>query len=197
VGLVYKDLQNIIEKEFISRSGDIITFVNRPEAAVYGVEFEGRKLLDFIDPRLRHWSLGANVSLIESRQEVTEKDKANHTRPDLLDDTRPLADQSPYIVNLDLTYDNPLSGTTLSVSYNLFGPRLLITSLSSPDIYEQPAPLLDVILSQRLGRYWKIKFGARNLLDPLIERTYGEDPEAIYSSYKRGRTFTLSLAAEF
>ena len=115
----------------------------------------------------------------------------------LLDDTRPLADQSPYIINLDLTYDNPRWGTTLSLNYNIFGPRLLITSLNSPDVYEQPAPQFDVTVSQRIGRNLKLKFSARNLLDPEIKRTYGEDEVAIYSSYTRGRTFSLSLNCEF
>ncbi len=59
VGVFYKDLKNVIEKEFISTTGNIITLVNRPEATVFGVEFEGRKSFDFMDHRLRYWSLGA------------------------------------------------------------------------------------------------------------------------------------------
>lgn len=197
VGVFLKQLENVIEKEFVSATGDIITFVNRPEAEVYGVEFEGRKSFDFLSDHLRRWSLGGNLSLMESEQDVSKLQKANHTRPDLLGDTRPLADQSPYILNLDLTYDNPSTGTTLSFGFNISGPRLTIANLSAPDIYEQPVPQFDITVSQRIGRHWRVKFAARNLLNPEIERTYGEDELAIYSSYKRGQTFSLSLTGEF
>lgn len=197
VGLFYKDIKNVIEKEFISATGDIISFVNRPEGKVYGVEMEARRSLDFLTPLWREWTLGGNLALIKSEQNVPEIDRLNHTRPDLLSATRPLADQSPYILNLDLTYDNPRWGTTLSFNYNIFGPRLLITSLNSPDVYEQPSAMFDITVAQRIGRNMRLKFAARNLLNPEIKRTYGKDEEAIYSSNTRGRTFSLSLAYDF
>jgi TonB-dependent receptor len=196
-GLFYKDLKNVIEKEFTSGTGDIVTFVNRPEAQVYGLELEARKSLDFLSFYFRQWTLGGNVSLIESEQEVSDLQRQNHTRPDLLDDSRPLADQSPYIINLDLTYDNPYWGSTLSLNYNVFGPRLIIANLTAPDIYEQPVQQLDLVLSQRIARGLRLKFAARNLLDPTIERTYGKDSQAVYSSYTRGRSFSLSMNWEF
>lgn len=197
VGVFYKTLTNPIEKENISSTDSILTFVNRPEASVIGVEFEGRKSLDFMGHDFRYWTVGGNVSLIQSEESVSARDQGNHTRPDLLGKTRPLSDQSPYIINLDLTYDNPLWGTTLSLNYNIFGPRLLIANLSAPDIFEQPVPILDVVYSQRIGRQLNLKLAARNLLDPVIERTYGEDSEAIYSSYTRGRTYSISLTFDF
>jgi hypothetical protein len=38
---------------------------------------------------------------------------------------------------------------------------------------------------------------AKNLLDPRIERTYGKDSELLYDSYKRGRTFGVTLSYNF
>lgn len=196
-GLFYKDLENVIEKEFISSAGDIVTFVNRPEAQVYGVEFEARKTLDLLGFGFRHWSLGGNLTLMDSEQPVSDLQKANHTKPGLLGDTRPLADQSPYIINMDLGYDNPNWGTSFSISYNVFGPRLIIANLSAPDIYEQPFDQLDVSFSQRIGRNMRLKIALRNLLDPTLERTYGKKSQGIYSSYTRGRTFSFSMTYEF
>lgn len=197
IGIFYKDLSEVIEKEFISSAGDIITFVNRPSAEVYGIELEARKSLDFLSHSLRYWTLGGNLSLIESEQPVSELQKENHTKPDLLGETRPLADQSPYILNFELAYDNPFSGTSLALSYNVSGPRLIIANLAAPDVYEQPTSQLDLTLSQRIGRHLRLKFSARNLLDPEVERTYGEDGDVVYSSYTRGRTFGVSLNYEF
>jgi outer membrane receptor protein involved in Fe transport len=56
---------------------------------------------------------------------------------------------------------------------------------------------LDFIFSQRFGHHLSIRFSAKNLLDPEIERTYGKDSDLIYSSYRRGRSFGISLSYEF
>jgi hypothetical protein len=42
-----------------------------------------------------------------------------------------------------------------------------------------------------------VRFSARNLLDPKIERTYGKDSNLLYSSYKRGMTFGLAVNYDF
>ena len=36
-----------------------------------------------------------------------------------------------------------------------------------------------------------------NLLDPAIERTYGKKGDQLYSSYKRGMTFGISMGYDF
>jgi hypothetical protein len=76
----------------------------------------------------------------------------------------------------------------------------------SPNIYEQPINTLDFFINQRLGRRWKMRFGARNLLDPDIRQTlindlgsreerYGD--QYVFRSYKRGITVSLTLSADF
>jgi hypothetical protein len=42
-----------------------------------------------------------------------------------------------------------------------------------------------------------VKFGARNLLDPSFERTYGKDSNLLYSQYKKGRTFGVTFTYDF
>jgi outer membrane receptor protein involved in Fe transport len=111
--------------------------------------------------------------------------------------TRPLYDQSPYILNLDLTYENPRTRTTATLLYNIAGPRIVIAGITTEDVYEQPAPTLDFILSQKIGRHLGLRFAARNLLNPKIERTYGESGNQLYSSFQRGMTFGLSMSYDF
>ena len=41
-------------------------------------------------------------------------------------ETRPLYDQSPYIVNADVSYDNQRSGTSVTVAYYLAAERLAL-----------------------------------------------------------------------
>ncbi len=197
VGIFYKDLKDLIEKRATDKVGDFVGYVNRDKGTVYGVEFEARKSLAFLHRSLRHFSLGGNLTLIESEEDIPD-DEQNSLRKFRIDDTtRPLEDQSPYIANVDLSYDNPRSGTSASLLFNISGPRLVITSQNSPDLYEQPAPGLDFIISQRLGRNMKLKFSAKNLLDPKHEITYGKNGSATYAAYTKGITLGLSFAYEF
>ena len=196
--LFYKDLKNAIERGDIKREGDVITFFNRDQATLYGLELEARKTLDFLGAPLSPFSLGGNLSLVQSEVKL---------RPDELNSlkeffpnpsaTRPLYDQSPYIVNADLNYANPRAGTSASLILNIAGPRIAITKLNAQDIYEQPAPTLDFIISQTIGKHATIRFSAKNLLDSTIERTYGLNSSLLYSSYTKGRTFGLSFTYDF
>ena len=194
----YKDLTDAIERRFVDLGGDIITFENRPEATVMGVEAEARKTFDFLDPRLRHWSIGGNFSYIASEVELSATEYANKQQyvPDA-DKTRPLYDQSPYVLNADLSFDHPGWGTSASLILNAAGPRVSIASLTTEDVYEHPPLSLDFTLAQRIGRSMTLKLSARNLLDGEYKRTYGEDSQLLYSSYRRGMTFGVSLTYDF
>lgn len=196
--LYYKDLKDAIERKFVDLQGDIITFENRPAATVAGFETELRKTFEFLDPRLSLWSVGANFSYIQSEVELTDTEYENKRQyvPDA-GKTRPLYDQSPYIFNADLTFDNRASGTTASLILNAAGPRVTIASLTTEDVYEYPPLTLDFVLAQTIGRNMTLKFSARNLLDGKYERTYGEDSDLLYSSYRRGMTFGVSLTYDF
>jgi outer membrane receptor protein involved in Fe transport len=197
VSLFYKDLTGAIERGNIKVEGDVITFFNN-DAKLYGIEFEARKNLDFLDWSLRYFSVGGNLSLSRSEVKLSDRDLAIKRQffPNI-DDTRPLYDQSPYVVNLDFNYNNPGAGTAASLIFNVAGPRIAITKLNTEDVYERPAPLLDFILSQKIGRNLSVKFTAKNLLNPDVERTYGKETDLLYSSFTRGRTYGLSLNYDF
>jgi len=198
VGLFYKSLENAIERGDLKREGDVITYLNRNRANLYGVELEARKNLDFLGAPLNDFSLGGNVSLVQSEVKLTAEElSAKREFFPHASSTRSLYDQSPYIVNLDLSYNNTRAGTTASVIFNLAGPRIALTKLNTEDVYEQPAPTLDFVFSQKLGLHTTVKFSAKNLLDPAIERTYGENGAQLYSSYTRGRTFGVSFNYDF
>lgn len=197
----YKALEAPIEKVNKSATGDIITFENRPGISrLYGVELEVRKAFDFIDPLLADFNAGANFAWIQSEVPFTQAELVTRRRLDpSTGNTRPLFDQSPYIINLDLTYDNRRSGTTASAVFNMAGERIYFTIDGGPDAYEQPFPQLDFVLSQRLWRHWKVKFSAKNILDPPFKRTYSSDYDSPFlnAEYHKGRTFGVSLGFEF
>jgi outer membrane receptor protein involved in Fe transport len=162
------------------------------------VEFEGRKNLGFINPSLSYFSVGGNLSLIESETELT-REELNSKLDNVpgASATRPLYDQAPYVLNLELSYDHPGWGTSFSVLYNVAGPRVVIASLNTEDVYLQPSSLLDIVVSQRLTRHISLRFTAKNILNPELKRTYGKDSDLIYSSSTVGTTFGISLSGEF
>lgn len=198
VSFYYKQIDGAIERIATDNLADSITFINRDASTVLGVEFEARKSLGFLDASLRNWSLGGNVSFIQSETSLTDVEYANKQL--YVKDasrTRPLYDQSPYILNLDLNYDNARSGTSGTLVLNAAGPRIAIASPIAEDIYEQPPLTLDLVLGQKLGRHVGVKFTARNLLDPEVQRTYGKGSDLIFSSSRRGRTYGLSVSYDF
>ncbi len=173
---------------------------NAPDGEVRGVEFEARMGLGRFFQRLASFSVGGNFSLIESDVTIPEEEMASirMSYPDA-GDTRELLGQSPYILNLDFSYDNFDWGTSATVAYNIQGRRLhLITFGALPDIYEQPAGELDFVLSQRLTRNLRLKFTAKNLLDPAYEKTMSHaGRDYFYERFRRGRTFGLGLSYSF
>lgn len=192
VSLFYKDLKNPIEWEQVT-SNDEVTPNNREQAKVYGVEFEARGSLERLHPWGEDLSLGVNVTLSESQITTSKFEFENKEGQD----TRPLMGHSKFLLNADITYDNQEIGTKASLLYNYYSERLILTSRVTPSIYEQPVGTLDFTISQRLTDWMKIKFTAKNLLDPRIEFTSSLKNEEIYSAYSKGRSYSISLTAEF
>lgn len=197
VSVFYKDIKDAIERGNNDIQGEVITFFNN-DAKLYGVELEARKTLEFLGDSFKPFSLGGNFSLLQSEVHLSDQDLQNKRAffPGL-SDTRPLYDQSPYILNVDFNFEKPDWGTSASLILNVSGPRITLTKLNTADVYEQPAPTLDFVYAQKLGANTSFKFSAKNLLNPAFERTYGKNSSLIYSSYKKGTTFGLSFTYDF
>jgi outer membrane receptor protein involved in Fe transport len=202
LGIFQKDLKDPIERFYLDPQNNIVSFTNRPNAVVRGVEFEVRKKLDFVDPLLHDFSIGGNYSYIDSQVDVPYSGDGVNVQVY----NRTLFDQPAYVLNADLGYDNPRTGTSFSFVFSRTGERLALDVPNAPNAYEQPINTLDVFFSQRLGRRWKLRFGARNLLDPEIRTIFVSDfggsrndfgGNYVFRSYKRGITYSLSLSAEF
>jgi hypothetical protein len=59
-----------------------------------------------------------------------------------------------------------------------------------PDVYEEPAGQLDFVYAATLWDDWKLKVRLRNLLDPELEFTVGDQ---IRRTYRRGREVAITL----
>jgi TonB-dependent receptor len=194
-----KTILNPIEQASQDVNNEFIYYNNYAKADVQGVEFEFRKSLDNYGRFLRDFSFGFNFTYIQSEVARTYEQYQNQ----LLyvgqsSRTRPMFDQPEFIANADLTWDHKSSGTALTVSGGIVGRRLTVVGLATPDEYEEPTPQLDVFLSQALGKHWKLKLSAKNLLDPAYETTQAWVSQTVkVRKYTKGITLGLSLNCEF
>ncbi|NJM54824.1 MAG: TonB-dependent receptor [Verrucomicrobiae bacterium] len=199
VGAFYKTIQNPIEKVYLTLDGQTISYQNTDNpATVWGLEFEARRRLDFIDPLLENFTVGFNYSYIVS--EIARPPSETANRPDVGSE-RTLFDQSPYIVNADVTWEHPRWGTTATIAYNVSGPRLAVVGIIAADVIEQPAPQLDIILSQKIGKHWRFRVTAKNILNPLNEQIYDTSDALgnrfVYQSFRRGISIGCSLTYSY
>ena len=205
----YKHLARPIERVIRDFENGTTEYRNVDEATIYGAEVEVRQRLTALG-RLtgaglfRHVTLGGNVSLTRSRISIDPEELAQRRLIDpAAPDTRPLQGQSPYLVNLDLAYENP-NGTTLGLFYNVFGARLSRVGAGAVDVYERPSPQLDLVASQQVLGQVSLKLAVRNLLGRGARELYDfaafpdDAPfpfdEAVYQSYERGPSYSLGLS---
>lgn len=192
-----KYLKNPIELVITSPININVQPRNTQDAKIYGVEFEYRRNLGFLMNTLRNFRLGGNLTLVHSEIKVDAEELAEARAQDPtreVPDTRPLAGQSPYLVNLDLAFDNWSSGTSLSLFYNVFGRRLEYNSEGlTPDVYEQPRHQLDFIGSQRIIGSTTFKLSVKNILDQDYKLVY-DNRNGMYSQEYVQRWYPMGIS---
>lgn len=200
VGVFLKNIDSPIEQRSTQQDNSIVDFANFEEAEVRGIEFEARKNLGTLWNPLEEFTLGFNYAYIQSEVPLTAQEQSNRFQGyGGTDKTRPLYDQPQYVINGDLTWEHARSGTAVTLSGGVVGRRLIVVGLREPDEYQDPAPQLDVFVSQKIGKHWKAKFSAKNLLNPSIEesRDHPKFARQVLESNTRGTTFGLSVSCEF
>lgn len=199
----FKKFHDPIERTIIGASSadnPEISFQNVDEGRVLGLEFEVRKSLDQVASLLRNFALGMNLTLVHSEVDIPKDklQKIEERDPDglELDRSRPLQGQSPYLLNLDLSYSSRYSGTSVDLNYNLFGDRLSdVTSDATPDVYEVGRASLNINTSQKLYRGLSLKISAKNILNSSVEFIHEyKNAEYTRTRYKPGRSYAVGLS---
>lgn len=202
VALFGKEFTDPIERIQSPATGDVVTYTNVPKATLYGIEFDLYKSLgfvgdwDFVERLPLSWVpwqdvyLGGNYARIESKVTLTRE-----TAGILTNLERPLQGQSPYVANLQLGWYPEDGERELSLLYNVSGRRISeVGVFGIPDVYEEAAGQLDLVYATTLPGDFKLKLRARNLLDPKVEFTVGDE---IRREYRRGRSLSVSLERSF
>lgn len=212
------------------------TFFNNPsEATLQGIELEARKNLgflsfDFLDADLgplgflRHLSVGGNFTYIDAEVDRSEFELARARRffgmptgpvpfPSL-EKSRRLYSQPEWIVNADVSFDQPDWGTRITLAWFAISDVLdaaggatefdtspqVSTLAYTLDRYVDEFHQLDLVASQELWKGVAVKFVAKNLTDSKRAIVYDPEQTAgriVEREYRVGRDYSLELSWTF
>jgi outer membrane receptor protein involved in Fe transport len=193
VSAFYKDFTNHIEMGFGAAG---ITWDNNQNSYVAGLEIEGKKEIG------KHFEFRSNVTLVKSYSQFIRKDLIilpNNQSLYIPIDTveRTMFGQAPYIVNGILSYTSDTLGFTATVSYNVQGPRLVLTGIlkGRPDVYEMPRHTVDMKVSKTLSKHFAMSVTVRDLLNAPVLRAYKTPMGYIdFDRFRYGTNYQLGIS---
>ena len=196
-GVFAKQFDNPIVVVVQFQSGEFVSVpVNAVSANVLGIELESRTSLRYIGSMWRNFTLGANLSLTRSR--VTLPDSLGVFSPDLQ-----FQGQSPYLINLGLTFQPAHPAVTATVLFNRFGARVfryggLTGQTQGPNIVESARTTLDAKVSWALSPNWVLALAGKNLTDPDVQFVTDEgDAQRVIGSTHLGIDLSIAVTYEF
>ena len=187
VGVFAKHFDQPIERVYLATSGSrLISFLNAESARNLGIELEVRRGLGWIADPLAGFTAFGNVTLMDSNVDFGSGSGAE------IEDDRAMVGQSPYVVNLGLTWSAPDGGLSATALYNVQGRRVSSAGESPlPSVYEEARNVLDLSLRVPIGNGVALKADARNLLDDPYEFTQGS---VVRDTWRVGRTFGVGIS---
>ncbi|MFN7293978.1 MAG: TonB-dependent receptor domain-containing protein, partial [Lysobacteraceae bacterium] len=188
-----KSFDKPIEKQLLPATGSLLqTLANAESATNQGLEIDAFHRLGFANGwagdrvDLSDWFVAANYSWIDSEIQLNPASAGINTNLN-----RPLEGQSPYVVNLQVGYNDPDGVHDVALSYNRSGARIVQVGIDTqPDVYERPADSLDLTWKWQFDPEWSARVRLRNLLDPSAEFRQGD---IAIREYRRGREIALTV----
>jgi outer membrane receptor protein involved in Fe transport len=206
--LFYKQFKSPIEMVRIpqQQTGSEFQPRNVGDGQVVGIEVEARKNLGFIAAGLDKFLFNMNVTLVQSKIEMTDLEYNSRKSFEKIGETierhREMAGQSPYVINAGFTYTNDTLGVDVGLFYNVKGPTLYIVGAGLfPDVYFDPFHSLNFSASKKFGEGNRsaIDFRVSNILDQSLQYNYKgfqAEPE-IFSRMNPGRAFSIGFSHKF
>ncbi|WP_340154030.1 TonB-dependent receptor [uncultured Marivirga sp.] len=173
---------------------------------VVGAEAEFRKNLSFITPALENFSVNGNITVTQSKIEMAPNEFASRTNNaregQVIENTREMAGQSPYILNLGMSYADYENGLDGGLFYNVQGPTLIFVGIGNrSDIYSEPFHNLNFNMNKTFGADEKMKLsvGISNILGDLREEFFQgyQAQEQVFTRYNPGRSVSVGFSYKF
>lgn len=215
LGVFYKQIDRPVES-IVNEAGATIqqTFINAPEATLYGAEVDVKKYLDL--PIEASWwgskrlYLAANYTYSKSEVNAEEGDTViplgsnGQPRPatELVRDGSKLQGQSEHIANLQFGIEDAQTRTQATLIATYVGDRISARGRpGQPDFIQEPGTMLDLVLRKGVdigNTAVTVGFEARNLLGTEYQE-YQElgGGRVDINRYEPGRSFSFSVSASF
>lgn len=208
VSAFYKNFDKPIELVRIPEQQTSTEFQPRNvgDGRLIGLEFEIRKNLDFIMPYLANFNFTTNLTFVQSRIDMTDREfnsrKQYEKTGQTVENTRQMAGQSPYVINAGFGYASEKKHFDVGVFYNVKGPTLYIVGAGLfPDVYFEPFHSFNFSFNKKLGKDNKSMLNIRvgNILNDRLESFYTsyEAEKQIFNSINPGRSFSVGYTHSF
>jgi len=215
VGLFYKNIDKPIES-VVNESGSGLqqSFLNAPQAVLYGAEAEFKK---FFEPQFGmawtdslRWFVAANYTYTKAEVKVDDGDvvfprtASGQPAPaaNFVIDGSPLQGQSKHLANAQFGFETQDGTTQATLLANYASKRVTARGQAGgPDFTQDPGVILDFTFRHKfevMAQEFTFGVEARNLLGEEFDEYQKQGGDTIkLNNYELGRSFSVSLSARF
>lgn len=173
---------------------------NVGDGQVFGLEVEFRKSLGFLSQSFSKLSFSTNVTVVQSIIEMTdtELDSRESLAKDgqIIESTRQMAGQAPYIINTGLVYSDVEKGFDAGFYYNVKGATLTVVGGGLfPDVVSDPFHALKFSLNKSFNKRTSISFEVDNILNDTNEEYFEgfQSDRQTFTRFNPGISFGIGL----
>jgi outer membrane receptor protein involved in Fe transport len=217
-GVFYKDLDRPIEATIVT-SGNARqqSYLNSPQAVIYGAEIEAKKYFEFLDstPFIanKRWLVQANYTWSDSEVSVEPGDfvrtpGGGGTDEDatfFIADGSRLQGQSEHVANLQLGWEDDTARSQATIIVNYVSERVSARGAGGagsrePDYIQDPGIFLDFVYRKEFevgGRDLGFSLELRNLLGTDFDEFQELGNKILINNYELGSSASVSLSARF
>jgi TonB-dependent receptor len=218
-GLFYKKLDKPVES-IITDVGNQRqqSFLNAPQATIFGAEVEFKKYFEFIDASSpfianKRWLVQANYTWSDSSVQVDATDTVlslgGAGTPEqasfFIQDGSRMQGQSEHVANVQLGWEDDTARSQATIIVNYVSERITARGAGAagsrePDYIQNPGVFLDFVYRKdftAMDRDFGFAFELRNLLQTGFDEYQELGNKILINSYDLGYSASVSLTARF
>ncbi len=199
-----KDIEGPIEYvQDLVNAFSFTTPRNFPKGTLSGIEMETRQKLGHFWDAMEGLSIGANATIINSKVTLPDSEIKNLAYVGVETTTRDMLNAPKYLYNIYSMYDSERFDTQTGLFYTVKGDSLVVGAGNRngnyvPDIYATKFGTLNLSISKRIWKQFKLTFKAKNLLNPVIKEVYRHNTigdDVVKTSYTKGVDISFGISA--
>ena len=217
-GVFYKNLDKPVEAVIVDVGNQRQqSFLNAPEATIFGAEFEVKKYFEFPDQNAfvsnKRWLVQANYTWSDSEVSVGDDDTvltlggAGSPEPAdfFIQDGSRLQGQSEHVANLQLGWEDDTARSQATFIVNYVSERITARGAGTgasrePDYVQEPGVFLDFVYRKDftvMDRDLGFALELRNLLGTDFDEYQERGNKIRINNYELGQSASVSLTARF